>query len=81
MAITMPMWFLSGAFLPTSTLPGWLYPVSVFNPLTYAVNGVRDIMLKGVITPMAFLTDTVILLAFIIVSIALSFIMFKNKIG
>ena len=81
MAITMPMWFLSGAFLPTSTLPGWLYPISVFNPLTYAVNGVRDVMLKGIITPMAFLFDTAILLVFIVISIALSFIMFKNKIS
>ncbi len=81
MTITMPLWFLSGAFLPTSTLPSWLYPVSVVNPLTYAVNGVRDIMLKGVITPSAFMLDTAVLVAFILASIALSFIMFKSKIG
>ena len=78
MAITMPMWFLSGAFLPTSTLPGFLQPVSAANPMTYGVNAVRDIMLKGFIGTGAFLFDSIVLIVFAIITISISAFMFRK---
>jgi ABC-2 type transport system permease protein len=80
-ALVLPLWFLSGAFLPTSTLPSYMQPLSVYNPLTYAVNAVRDIMLKGYISPQEFAFDSTIMIAFAVTMFIIGVIMFKNKIG
>jgi len=50
-AITMPMTFLSGAYLPLSMLPNALQWVSYFNPLTYAVALFRTITLEKLDSP------------------------------
>jgi ABC-2 type transport system permease protein len=81
MAITMPLWFLSGAFLPTSTLPSYMVPFSTLNPMTYAVNAVRDFMLKGYISMSAFMFDAGLMIAFAIIMFLLGLLIFKNKIG
>ncbi|MGC8699846.1 MAG: ABC transporter permease [Candidatus Micrarchaeia archaeon] len=81
MAITLPLWFLSGAFLPTSTLPNYMQPFSVYNPMTYAVNAVRDLMLKGYISMQAFLLDSLVMVSFAVLAFILGVVMFKNKIG
>ncbi len=39
--VLMPLWLLSGSLFPASGAAGWLSWVMVFNPLTYAVAGVR----------------------------------------
>ncbi|MDE1857331.1 MAG: ABC transporter permease [Candidatus Micrarchaeota archaeon] len=78
MAVTMPLWILSGAFLPISTLPSFMIPFATFNPMTYGVNAVRDIMLKGYITLGAFAFDSAILIAFSVIMLALSNMLFKN---
>jgi len=36
-----PTFLLSGAFFPVSNLPKWLKPISLINPLTYGVDGLR----------------------------------------
>ncbi len=41
MMIMLPMTFLSGAFYPISTMPGWMQWLAKMNPLTYAVDGSR----------------------------------------
>ena len=43
----VPQIFLSGIIFPISTEPHWLQYLSTVLPLTYAVGGLRDIMLKG----------------------------------
>jgi ABC-2 type transport system permease protein len=78
MAITMPLWFLSGAFLPTSTLPPIMYQVSVYNPMTYATGALRDVMLKGYLPLSTFVVTSAILIMFSIVTILISVILFKN---
>ncbi len=45
--VLAPQVFLSGIILPTSQLPGFLEAVSKLLPLTYAVEGIQDIMLRG----------------------------------
>ncbi|MGW0534767.1 ABC transporter permease [Streptomyces sp. NPDC003032] len=37
----MPLLFLSGAFFPLTTLPGWLAQLTALNPLAYAVDVLR----------------------------------------
>ena len=80
-ALVLPLWFLSGAFLPTSTLPSFMRPLSVYNPLTYAVNAVRNIMLKGYISPEEFVLDSIIMITFAISMFIIGVLMFKGKIG
>jgi ABC-2 type transport system permease protein len=46
--ITMPMFFLSGALYPLSTLPGWLTLLTRINPLTYAVDPLRKAVFSHV---------------------------------
>ena len=43
--ILMPLFFLSGALFPLSTAPDFLKTVSLFDPLTYGVNGLRFLLL------------------------------------
>lgn len=45
-----PLLFLSPALVPQASLPGWIDTVSKFNPVTYAVEGARNLTV-GVITP------------------------------
>ena len=47
MAVTMPMTFLSGAYIPLSMLNDFLTHIAYFNPLTYAVNFFRAIVLEN----------------------------------
>ncbi len=45
--IMMPLFFASSALYPLSVMPGWLHAVALVNPLTYEVQGLRQ-MLVGV---------------------------------
>ncbi|MEV4468446.1 ABC transporter permease [Nonomuraea sp. NPDC049504] len=38
----MPMMFLSGAMFPLAGLPSWLHVLTVVNPMTYAVDPMRQ---------------------------------------
>jgi ABC-2 type transport system permease protein len=76
--LTMPLAFLGGAFVPVTLLPSFLLPIVKINPLTYAVNAVRDIMIKGSLPITTLITTSAILLAFTGVMIGLAYIFFKN---
>lgn len=39
--VIFPIFGLSGALFPISELPGWLAPVTMIDPLTYGVEGIR----------------------------------------
>jgi ABC-2 type transport system permease protein len=45
--VLAPQILLSGVIFPVSSEPGWLQAVSHVLPLTYAVDGLRSVMLKG----------------------------------
>jgi ABC-2 type transport system permease protein len=45
--LVMPAFLLSGVFWPIEAIPHWLRPVSYFIPVTYAVEGLRSVLLKG----------------------------------
>lgn len=44
--LVMPLFFLSNALFPMSQMPGWLSALSQLNPISYAVDGLR-LMLIG----------------------------------
>ena len=76
--IVLPLSFLGGAFVPVSSLPALLYPITIVNPVTYAVNAVRDVMIKGYLPSSAFFSDSVILLVFAVVMLAIAYVLFKG---
>jgi len=43
--IIFPMFFLSGALFPIDNLPPWLGTIVLVDPVTYAVDGLRGVML------------------------------------
>ncbi|MBI5416863.1 ABC transporter permease [Candidatus Poribacteria bacterium] len=48
--IVFPMFFLSGAFFPLHSIPLWMSLLSRINPLTYAVDAFRHIILNPELT-------------------------------
>lgn len=51
--ITMPLTFLSGAYIPTTVMPAFLKPIIYINPLTYTTAAFRFIVLKMEALPAA----------------------------
>lgn len=45
--ITFPMLFLSGVFFSLDAAPAWIRPITKVLPLSYLVDGLRDVMTRG----------------------------------
>ncbi len=45
--MTMPLFFASNAIYPVTLMPVWLQAISRANPLTYEVDALRSLMLRG----------------------------------
>ena len=50
MMIMFPLAFLSNAFVPVDSLPGWLQVVTRVNPVSHVVSALRDLMNDGAVT-------------------------------
>ncbi|UBU09806.1 ABC transporter permease [Nonomuraea gerenzanensis] len=44
---SLPLLFMSNAFVPLSAMPGWMEVVARVNPLTYAIEAMRVLVLRG----------------------------------
>ena len=47
MMVMFPLTFLSNAFVPTKTMPGWLQAFVNVNPVTQVIEGCRDLINDG----------------------------------
>jgi ABC-2 type transport system permease protein len=45
--VVLPAFLLSGVFWPIQAIPTWLRPVSYLIPVTYAVEAIRSVILRG----------------------------------
>jgi ABC-2 type transport system permease protein len=45
--LTMPLFFASNAIYPVALMPAWLQTIAHINPLTYEVDALRSLMLRG----------------------------------
>ncbi len=45
--VNLPMFFLSGALFPVTSLPSWIKWAFYINPLTYGVDALRTVMMSG----------------------------------
>jgi ABC-2 type transport system permease protein len=50
MMIMFPLTFLSNAYVPAETMPGWLQTFVDINPVSHVVTAVRDLMNDGAVT-------------------------------
>jgi ABC-2 type transport system permease protein len=67
--VMMPLFFASSALYPLSMLPGWLHFLARVNPLTYEVQGLRQLML-GAGAPHEVLLDFVVVTGFLLAMVA-----------
>jgi len=67
--IMMPLFFASSALYPLSVMPGWLHVIARINPLTYEVQGLRQ-MLVGVGGSGEVALDFLVVAAFFLVMLA-----------
>ena len=74
--ITLPMAFLSGAFIPLEAAPAWMQTVAKFLPMGYLVEGMKDVMVRGE-GPQAALVPIAVLLAFAVVITFIATRLFK----
>jgi len=75
---TLPVMFLSSVMMPADLLPGWLDTVRHFNPVDYAVVGVRDLVLSGYIWSDLW-RSVVVLFGWAAAGIAFGALMFRAK--
>ena len=70
--LTMPIFFASNAIYPIEIMPPWLKAISLANPLTYEVDGLRALMLTGGASKygLAFDAATLIAISAVLVAIA-----------
>jgi len=75
---TLPFVFMSSAMMPTQLLPSWLQTVAKYNPVTYAADGIRSLMItgfEGVVLAKAFL----ILGGLALVMMGIATILFRRR--
>ncbi|MCC7450982.1 MAG: ABC transporter permease [Anaerolineae bacterium] len=69
--VVMPMYFLSGAIYPTSSVPAWIKPLIIVNPLSYGVDALRHITVGIGSFPFLFNLGFLVIFAVVMVGIAL----------
>jgi ABC-2 type transport system permease protein len=75
--VIFPIFFLSGALYPADSLPGFLQPLVLVNPLTYGVDLMRATLLHDVrvtLSPVQFsaVTDVAYLVGFSVIALVLA---------
>lgn len=79
-AIGLPIWFISGGLEPVNSLPGWMQPLTVINPATYANDAARNVIMLGYFPLSSIVVDYSAMLLFAGIAIFLAFRSFKSTI-
>ncbi len=80
MVIIMPMWFLSGGLYPLESMPDWMRPLAIVNPMTYATDAARAIMIRGIIWE-SLVLDLLIISTFAVAMFLIGSYSFKKTLG
>jgi len=75
-ALIMPLFFVSNSLYPINLMPPILQYLAIFNPLTYAVDAVRGLMISGDITNL--LPDIAAIAIFDVIMFAAASISFRK---
>lgn len=63
--LVFPLYFLSGSLYPLANLPTWLRVITVVNPMSYAVDAMRDVLIGQ--THFGLAKDLIVLLITLVV--------------
>ncbi len=74
--VIFPLFFLSGALFPVDKLPAWLHVFVVINPVSYAVDGLRTVILG--ISGFGLALDFMVLIVFAVVMVLIGTAAFKR---
>ncbi len=61
--IMMPVFFASNALYPVAIMPGYVATITLFNPLSYMVDGLRGLLVVGSVMHFPIWVDVVVLVA------------------
>ncbi len=75
--VIFPLFFLSGALFPVKSLPEWLYSFVAVNPVSYAVDALRTVIL-GTASAFGLGIDFAVLIGFAIAMVAIGTWAFKR---
>jgi ABC-2 type transport system permease protein len=78
--VTLPLIFLSSALVPRSVMPVWMAWLALLNPMTYAIEGVRSLVLTGWDWPLL-LKLMAVLLLFDVVCVTLGVRVFRRSLA
>lgn len=76
--LTMPLFFASNAIYPIATMPGWVGAVAKANPLSYQVDALRALMVKGGETIFGVGVDAGVLLLVFVVLVVITAALYPN---
>lgn len=74
--VALPLFFLSGSMYPLDHVPGWLMPLVTLNPITYAVDAMRQVAVGTHGHPIAL--DLAVLAAFALVTAMVATWLFRR---
>ena len=81
--LVMPMFFLSGAMYPVSSMPTVLWELSHINPLTFGIDIFKHVLLRGGLPPLGpefpLIIDLMIVAAISLIMITLAAFSFRRK--
>ena len=72
--LNLPLMFASAALFPVTSMPSWLQTVAKLNPLTLAVDGIRQLMFAGSVGIYPLAVDILGLVVFSVVFITLGIV-------
>ena len=76
--VTLPLLFASNALYSVSIMPGWLQVVARYNPLTYLVEMLRQLLVG--VGPDRLLLDAGVLIGGIVVTVAIASRTFPRRV-
>lgn len=79
--LTFPLLFMSTALVPVSFMPSWMQMVSNVNPISYAVNSVRDLSLPGYFSWSAEIEAVVVISAIAVVTMGATLYLFRKVVS
>ncbi len=80
--VIVPQFLLSGILVPVSTEPGWMQVISKVLPLTYAVDGLRSVMIRGADLSWPVLQlDTEVVFGFCVLVVVLASLTLRRRVA
>jgi ABC-2 type transport system permease protein len=75
--VALPLFFLSGSMYPVDDAPAWLAPLIRLNPITYAVDALRQVLI-GVVGHHSMVQDLAVICGFAVVTVGTAAYSFKR---